>query len=348
MYTEGALMPHTRQDTLRHAVRSRLNTLRQMMVGSASNALKLKDKPQNGQRGMMHTGLRRALRHFIKTSHATVLLVGCLHAKAMVNGEFNTKKNHWQNNRGLSIANPKSKAVIVYLHGSVLDKLDDRCDPNNEVLGESVPEVIQQLSGTEVLGLEVMVFAPCHGRATNLGEPLKIEQRVQAIDETLKELSRAGIEPSQIFLVGQSAGGWAALLHQKRHPQSVNAVVAFAPAFAGKKRLRPEIWQQRHELQAAEILSANLISSLVFAFKNDDYNSQDDLDFLSRVKGTTLLKLPGDAIAGIDCDIPLFGSSHRNAFRKCFDQTQSTVVRDFLQQRLSSEMKAPHTTLATK
>jgi pimeloyl-ACP methyl ester carboxylesterase len=297
---------------------------------------------------MLHTSLKRTLRRFIKTSHAAVLLVGCLHAKAMVNGEFNTKKNHWQNNRGLSIANPKSKAVILYLHGSVVDKLDDRCDPNNEFLGESVPDVIKQLNGTEVLGLEVMVFAPCHGRATKLGDPLKIDQRVQAIDETLKELKRAGVDASQIFLVGQSAGGWAALLHQKRHPQSVNAVIAFAPAFAGKKQWRPEVWQQRHELQAAEILSANLISSLVFAFKNDDYNSQEDLNFLSHVKGTTLLKLPDDAIAGVNCDIPLFGSSHKNAFRKCFDQTQSSVLKNFLQQRLLTEINVQQASLPSK
>ncbi|MEQ1536455.1 MAG: alpha/beta hydrolase, partial [Burkholderiaceae bacterium] len=248
----------------------------------------------------------------------------------------------------LSIANPKSKAVILYLHGSVVEKMDDRCDPNSTMLGESVPEVIQHLNGTQVLGLEVMVFAPCHGRATKLGEPLKIDQRVQAIDETLKELNRAGVDSSQIFLVGQSAGGWAALLHQKRHPKSVNAVVAFAPAFAGKKQWRPEVWQQRHESQAAEILSANLITSLVFAFKNDDYNSQVDLDFLSRIKGTTLLKLPDDAIAGVDCDIPLFGSSHRNAFRKCFDQTQSGVLKSFLQERLLAEMQVQEASLSKK
>lgn len=338
-------MPHTTQDTVRHTVRSRLQTLHQLMRDIKPNT---KTTEPRSHALKTNASLRRTLRRFIKTSHAAVLLVGCLHAKAMVNGEFNIKKNHWQNNRGLSIANPKSKAVVLYLHGSVIEKVDDRCDPNSSELGESVPEVVRQLNGTEVLGLEVMVFAPCHGRATKLGEPLKIDQRVQAIDETLKELNRAGIEPSQIFLVGQSAGGWAALLHQKRHPQSVNAVVAFAPAFAGKKQWRPEVWQQRHESQAAEILSANLISSLVFAFKNDDYNSQSDLDFLSRVKGTTLLKLPDDAIAGVDCNIPLFGSSHKNAFRKCFDQTQSGVLKNFLKERLLAEMQLQQASLTSK
>lgn len=338
-------MPHTTQNTLRHTVRSRLSAMHQLIRGTT---LGQKTHQHQSSTAKKDAALKRTLRRFIKTSHAAVLLVGCLHAKAMVNGEFNTKKNHWQNNRGLSIANPKSKAVVLYLHGSVVEKMDDRCDPNSAELGESVPEVVRQLNGAEVLGLEVMVFAPCHGRATKLGEPLKIDQRVQAIDETLKELNRAGIEPSQIFLVGQSAGGWAALLHQKRHPQSVNAVVAFAPAFAGKKQWRPEVWQQRHESQAAEILSANLISSLVFAFKNDDYNSQSDLDFLSRVKGTTLLKLPGDAIAGVDCDIPLFGSSHKNAFRKCFDQTQSGVLKNFLQERLLAEMHVQQVSLSSK
>jgi hypothetical protein len=310
--------------------------------------------PQITQETRCRMSLKRILRRFIKTSHAAVLLVACLHAKAMVNDEFNTNnthkttKNHWQNSRGLSIVNPKSKAVILYLHGSVLEKMDDRCDPNSAVLGDNVPEVVQQLNGTKMLGLEVMVFAPCHGRATKLGEPLKIDQRVVAINDSLKELHRAGVDASHIFLVGQSAGGWAALLHQKRHPQSVNAVIAFAPAFAGKKQWRPDIWQQRHEAQAAEILSANLISSLVFAFQNDDYNSQVDLEFLSRIKGTTLLKLPDDAIAGVGCDIPLFGSSHRNAFRKCFDQTQSGVLKIFLQERLLAEMREQQASLPTK
>lgn len=338
-------MPRTIQDTLRHTVRSRLSAMHRLVRGTA---LEPTTYGYESSFAKKDASLKRTLRRFIKTSHAAVLLVGCLHAKAMVNGEFNTKKNHWQNNRGLSIANPKSKAVIIYLHGSVVEKMDDRCDPNSTELGESVPEVVQQLNGAEVLGLEVMVFAPCHGRATRLGEPLKIDQRVQAIDETLKELNRAGVDSSQIFLIGQSAGGWAALLHQKRHPKSVNAVIAFAPAFAGKKQWRPEVWQQRHESQAAEILSANLISSLVFAFKNDDYNSQEDLSFLSRVKGTTLLKLPDDAIAGVDCDIPLFGSSHKNAFRKCFDQTQSGVLKKFLQDRLLAEMQVQQASLPTK
>jgi hypothetical protein len=338
-------MPHTTKDTLRHTVRSRLNAMRQLVGGTT-----LGSKPRENDSATVKNGanLKRTLRRLIKTSHAAVLLVGCLHAKAMVNGEVNTKKNHWQNNRGLSIANPKSKAVILYLHGSVVEKVDDRCDPTSTVLGDTVPDVVQQLNGSKVLGLEVMVFAPCHGRATKLGEPLKIDQRVQAIDETLKELKRAGIDASQIFLVGQSAGGWAALLHQKRHPNSVNAVIAFAPAFAGKKQMRPEVWQQRHESQAAEILSANLISSLVFAFKNDDYNSPEDLNFLSKIKGTTLLKLPGDAIAGVDCDIPLFGSSHRNVFRKCFDQTQSSVLKNFLQERLLAEMREHQASLPMK
>jgi Serine aminopeptidase, S33 len=341
-------MLRTTKDTLRHTVRSRLRTMQELLRGYSSASLSAKPLQHESPMPKTDANLKRALRRFIKTSHAAVLLVGCLHAKAMVNGEFNTKKNHWQNNRGLSIANPKSKAVILYLHGSVVEKMDDRCDLNSTMLGESVPEVIQHLNGSQVLGLEVMVFAPCHGRATKLGEPLKIDQRVQAIDETLKELNRAGVDSSQIFLVGQSAGGWAALLHQKRHPKSVNAVVAFAPAFAGKKQWRPEVWQQRHESQAAEILSANLITSLVFAFKNDDYNSQDDLNFLSRVKGTTLLKLPDDAIAGVNCEIPLFGSSHKNAFRKCFDQTQSSVLKNFLQERLLAEMHVQQASLSNK
>jgi pimeloyl-ACP methyl ester carboxylesterase len=281
--------------------------------------------------------MRRHLRHFVKTSQAVILLVSCLHAKANVQAELVPKKIHSQNLRGLNIPNPKSKAVVLFLHGSLIEKMDDTCDPDGDTTGFSAPNVVKELAGVRVAGLEVIVLAPCHGQATQMGEPLKIDQRVTAIEQTLQELSSAGVDPSRIFLVGQSAGGWAALLHQKRYPGSVNAVVAFAPAFAGKKRWRPDIWQQRHDTQSAEIMSAKHIAALVFAFDNDAYNTPDDLAFLAQVKGTTLLRMPEKSINGIECEIPLFASSHSQAYRKCFGDTQSQVLLNFIRQHLPPE-----------
>ena len=288
----------------------------------------------------LHLTIRRQLRHLVKTSRAVILVIGCLHAKAHVPSEVTTKKSQWQNPRSLSIANPKSKAVVVFLHGSVVEKLDDTCDPSGETPGFSVPEVVRALAGTRVSGLEVVVLAPCHGRATQLGEPLKIDQRVEAIEQTLQELVRTGVDPAHIFLIGQSAGGWAALLHQKRHPGSVNSIIAFAPAFAGKKRWRPDDLQQRHDMQSAELMSAKRISALVFAFENDVYNTPEDLAFLSHIQGTTLLRLPEKTISGVVCEIPLFSSSHSQAYRKCFTKTQSDVLVNFLRQQLPSEAVA--------
>ena len=284
----------------------------------------------------------RALSRFIKSSRLVFLVVCCLHAKANTPGEFVPKKEHWKNPRGFSIPNPKAKAVVVFLHGSFIEKLDDKCDPNGDASGFSVPEVVRQLAGTAVGGLEVVVYAPCHGQATAMGEPIKIDQRVTAIEQTLAELARAGVDPSRIVLVGHSAGGWAALLHEKRHPGSVNSVIAFAPAFAGEKRGRPEVWQQRHDAQAAEIGSAERIPALVFSFDNDAYNTPGDLGFLSRIKGTTLLRMPDKAIAGVACEIPFLASSHAHAYRKCFSDTQASVLLEFLQKHLrGQELSVP-------
>lgn len=274
------------------------------------------------------------LRHFVKASRAVFLIAFCLHAKANAPGEFVPKKENWRHSKGLSIPNPSTKAVIVFLHGSFIEKLDDKCDPSGETSGFSVPEVVRQFAGIKIAGLEVVVYAPCDGRATALGEPLKIDQRVAAIEQTLAELGRAGIDPSQIVLVGHSAGGWAALLHEKRYPGSVNSVIAFAPAFAGKKWGRPDVWQQKHDEQAAEIGSADQIPALVFSFDNDAYNTPSDLKFLSRIKGTTLLRTPEMAIAGVACEIPLFASSHAHAYRKCFSDTQTNVLLEFLSKQL--------------
>lgn len=330
-------MVHSRHSTgLNHIIRRHLQSLRLRIDGIPSSTKKVAAvAPAPG--AARSVWVHRTLRRFIKTSQIMLLVVGGLHAHANVKGKFVPEKSQWQSPRGFSIPNPKSKAVILFLHGSLVEKLDDTCDPDGETVGFSVPEVVRELAGAKVSGLEVVVFAPCDGRATHMGEPLKIDQRVEAIDQTLQELGRAGVDPSRIFLVGQSAGGWAALLHQKRHPGSVNSVVAFAPAFAGKKHLRPDIWQQRYERQTAEILSANFISALVFAFDNDAYNSPDDLEFLTRIKGIRLLRMPDAAIAGVVCDIPFFGSSHSNAYRECFSSTQSDVLLDFLGQRLQAQ-----------
>lgn len=285
---------------------------------------------------LAHTALRR----FIKTSRVVFLIVCSIHAKANAPGEFVPKKEQWKNPRGFNIPNPGSKAVVVFLHGSFIEKLDDKCDPNGDASGFSVPEVVRQLAGAEVAGLEVVVYAPCDGRATAMGEPIKIDQRVTAIEQTLAELGRAGVDPSRIVLVGHSAGGWAALLHEKRFPGSVNSVIAFAPAFAGEKRWRPDVWQRRHDEQAAEIGSAARLPALVFSFDNDAYNTPDDLSFLSRITGTTLLRMPDKAIAGVVCDVPFFASSHAHAYRKCFSDTQAQVLLEFLQKHLARQKAA--------
>lgn len=306
-----------------------------------AHPLSVTASPQaNASKLLMHS----TLRHLVKTGRVVFLMALCLNAKAKVPGEFVPKKDNWKSAQGFTIPNPSSKAVVVFLHGSSIEKLDDTCDPNGQAPGFSVPEVVRQLVGAEIAGLEIVVYAPCDGRATALGEPIKIDQRVAAIEETLAELGRAGVDPSRIVLVGHSAGGWAALLHEKRHPGSVNSVIAFAPAFAGKRRWRPDVWQRRHDEQAAEIGSADRIPSLVFSFDNDAYNTPRDLGFLSRIKGTTLLRMPDKAIAGVACEIPLFASSHANAYRKCFSDTQSLVLLEFLHKQLRrQQVSAPAT-----
>lgn len=330
-------MVHKRPHTgLNHVIRRRLQSLRVRIRGIASGTKKV-TAVAPALAAARSVWMHRTLRRFIKTHLAVFLVLGGLQAQANVKGKFVPEKSQWQSPRGFSIPNPNSKAVVLFLHGSLVEKLDDTCDPSGETVGFSVPEVVRELAGAKVSGLEVVVFAPCDGRATHMGEPLKIDQRVEAIDQTLQALGRAGVDPSRIFLMGQSAGGWAALLHQKRHPGRVNAVVAFAPAFAGKKYLRPELWQQRYEAQAAEILSADFISALVFTFDNDTYNSPDDLAFLAHVKGVRLLRMPDASIAGVVCDIPFFGSSHSNAYRECFSSTQSGVLLDFLDRRLQAQ-----------
>jgi hypothetical protein len=50
--------------------------------------------------------------------------------------------------------------------------------------------------------------------------------------------------------------------------------------------------------------------------------------------------MPEKTINGVECDIPLFASSHGQAYRKCFSQTQSEVLLKFLRDNLEPQKLA--------
>jgi pimeloyl-ACP methyl ester carboxylesterase len=205
--------------------------------------------------------------------------------------------------------------------------------------GRTTPEVVKALSGRTVGGLDIVVYGFCTNVSPDpVGQPIpvadiKVMRRVQKIEELVRTFLDSGVPPAHIFLVGQSAGGWASLLVARRQQVPINAVIAFAPAFAGRKARRTEDWQAIHEQHVAYLSAADQLHALVFAFDRDAYNTPEDLAFLQVIPGVHFLHLSEQAIAGIPCQRP---NGHRTVCRDCFLQTQQEAILSYIEMRLAA------------
>lgn len=231
---------------------------------------------------------------------------------------------------GFDIPAPENKIVIIFNHGSREEWRRDYCTPTLITL----PDVIKQLSGKTVDGKEIVLYHHCstprggYIGALQNGEP-KLIKRTRLIEETVQAFNDAGVPSQQLFLAGHSAGGWALLLVAQRRQVSFNAVIAFGPAFAGKKHNRSAGWQTLRDRQAAQLASTAHIDALVYTFADDAYENSEALAFLANIDGIELI-----AVDERMCDAPY---QHRTAFRHCFTQSQREVILRFIKVRMGDE-----------
>jgi predicted esterase len=188
---------------------------------------------------------------------------------------------------------PDKKVLLIYNHGSAEKHRWDQCRPN----GSATPRVIKELSGKRVRGREIVVYGFCtparigfYRQKSRTGEP-KVMRRAENIEEVVRRFQNSGAPPEQTFLAGNSAGAWAALLVARRQKAPLNAVIAFAPAFAGRKASRQSGWQTLRDDQVRFMAEAREMHALVYAFDSDPFNSPQDLAFLGPIPGVRLLQI---------------------------------------------------------
>ena len=101
------------------------------------------------------------------------------------------------------------------------------------------------------------------------------------LEEKIQQLNQAGIKSENIFVSGFSAGGWTALMAARMLPTRFKGGVLFAPAFAGPRyetRIFP-IWRKvLRPKQINEILEAERLDFLIFAYNDDPFNRPEDLN----------------------------------------------------------------------
>lgn len=226
--------------------------------------------------------------------------------------------------------------VLIYNHGSLSEDKRDPCFPDSGILPGGMPDIVRGLSGKKLAGKSVYIYALCSeipGRLKlrDSAENLKIRLRMDEIIVTVQRFRALGVPSEQIFLLGHSAGGWASLLIEREDPELVNAVVAFAPAFAGMKHRRNKTWQRFRDQHQRHLSAGKNMRGLVYAFPGDSYNTPADLAFFARIPYLEFqpLALPQN-VAARSCY-----RGHRAVFRRCFSQAHGVELRDFLQRQLA-------------
>lgn len=152
-------------------------------------------------------------------------------------------------------------------------------------------------------------------------------KRAREIERVVDAYRARGVPASHIFLVGHSAGGWSSLIAARRFGHKFNAVIAFAPAFAGPRHETAKYPWWRNELrprQIRDILQAGRMHALVFAYPDDAFNRPRELAFLTRLQGVRLVAFDRCA-----------ERHHGTTYSACFARAAAPTIVDYIRARLA-------------
>lgn len=232
----------------------------------------------------------------------------------------------------LDLDDPANTVLLIYNHGSRQEFYPDRCEAS-----AGVPQVVRNLSGRQVAGKRVLVYAFCtpsrvgeYRHQSRTGEP-KVAKRARDIENLVQKFTATGLPSENIFLVGHSAGAWASLLVSRRGNVDINAVIGFAPAFAGPIATRSSGWWDLRRKQSTLMRTSPRMDALVFAFDGDPYYELSELGTIFSAPGTEFVPVTRGVANRTDCRRVM---SHRGAFTNCFEELASQRITAFIQQRL--------------
>ena len=222
----------------------------------------------------------------------------------------------------IHVDDPADTTVVVYNHGTTRSDRAENCNR----FWNRVPGSLLSLQSDGVLIYYLCSdVAEVPNRAT---AGRYVYRRLAEIERTVDALLAAGVSPSRVFLAGHSAGGWASLMAAAVFPDKFNGVIAFAPAFAGKRSnaTRFPHWRQvvRPRL-IKHMLSAPTLPALVFAYRRDPYNRPEDLAFLAETYPDSV------RFVAYGCENAL---SHLLHLYDCRESETSAAIADFIADRV--------------
>ncbi|MEX2649997.1 MAG: hypothetical protein WD673_13390 [Alphaproteobacteria bacterium] len=242
--------------------------------------------------------------------------------------------------------------LVVYHHGSAVEANSDRCRPTPDGAfadDVSLPPVLAELdhlpgiavravcSSTlgdyEATRFESVRTIPC---TPNVSEPvparfMKVCKRVARMRAWLAA-TLSTVPRDRLFFAGTSAGAWASLLIDAAPDRPFNAVIGFAPAFAGTtavRRREPPLLDARAR-HLAFFESRSALPALVFAFDGDPYEAPGDETGLARLRA-----VPGFNVVAFDAAGPCSASPHLCARSTWFAPVALPLIRSYIACRVA-------------
>jgi pimeloyl-ACP methyl ester carboxylesterase len=217
-------------------------------------------------------------------------------------------------------ADPGKAVVLIFNHGTNRPQVRHQCSENRDV-----PAVVRDLAPAHRWTIHYLCSA-----ATDDGvDGSYTYKRADEILAVVADYRKRGVPAERIFLLGHSAGGWSSLMAARKDHTGFNAVIAFAPAFAGPRHEAPRYPWWRGRLQPDQIAflrQSKRIEALIFAYSDDDFDRPSELAPLESIVGVRLLAF--DA-----CN-----AGHLTTYSDCFREGAKVEIADYIKTRL----KAPH------
>jgi len=175
------------------------------------------------------------------------------------------------------IDKPKDKIVILFNHGTRNWKEVQACRPNN------FGYVIKALVGREINHKMVMAFHLCSFSTGNYaGELTPI--RAKEIQLAVSYFMKLGVKAGNIFIFGQSRGGWSTLYFAAKNNKKLGGYVVFSPAICGPRPLK--CWDVIDE--HIKLFKSARIDGILYSHPEDPYFRPREHKFANEVQGLTL------------------------------------------------------------
>ena len=211
--------------------------------------------------------------------------------------------------------------VVIYNHGTRNPRKKERCQSSYN----RVPDSLTELTNDRFI-IYYLCSNATEGTARNQAGN-QVYARMYEIEQAMDKLIEQGIAPEHIFLAGHSKGAWASLMLMNQVNIKFNAAILFAPALANRKSTEKYPWW-RGEVRTKQIkqmLRAQNIDALIFAYDDDEYNRPQDLQFLIDHDPESV------RIVSYRCDCEYTHNTHLDDCRH--QQTKSTISQ-YIQQQI--------------